>query len=263
MEEKVFKNRTLIILGLPRSGTTLLAELFGRLDSVALENEPNPIWRFLNYSRLGHEEFSKAQATKEVSRHIRAYFEKKLNKASTTLLVEKTPANTLRIDFVRAVLPEARIIVITRSSRDIVDSIVRRVELGEDRNATKLEDQKLFRNLRLRANKLRLVHPRDFPAYFRTLLFFASGGMLARTEAFWGPRFRGWQQSMQDSAVHRAIRQVEIMESKLHEFLSKKPTGTLVIRYENLVGDPDSVLADIERFVGLKQGALDRTLIKS
>ena len=261
--KEVLKDRTLVIIGLPRSGTTLLAELFGRLNNVVLENEPNPIWRFLNYSKLGHEEFSKAQATKEVSHHIRAYFGRKFDNASTTLLVEKTPANTLRIDFVRAVLPEAKIIVITRNSRDIVNSIVRRVELGEDRNAAKLEDQKLLRNLRLRANKLRLVHPRDFPAYLRTLLFFASGGMLFRTEAFWGPRFRGWQQSMQNSAMHRATRQVDIMERKLQDFLSKKPTGTLAIRYEDLVGDPDSVLADIEGFVGLKQGALDRTLIKS
>jgi hypothetical protein len=108
--------RVVLLVGAPRSGTTLVGNLLAGVgDSVYLE-EKNAIWRYRN-ARLGHDELAEAHATPAVRRYIRRRFFGELGDRS--ILIEKTPANALRPMFVASVFPEAKIIFLRRSGNDV------------------------------------------------------------------------------------------------------------------------------------------------
>ena len=66
--------------------------------------EPNPLWRFRNWARLDHDQFEATHATPAIRRHIRGRLIP--NSVGERYVIEKTPANALRVGFVEAVLPE-------------------------------------------------------------------------------------------------------------------------------------------------------------
>jgi Sulfotransferase family len=103
----------IIILGAPRSGTTLLANVLGSHPDVTLAAEPRLVWRYGNDRRS--DELRAEHATPRVVDHIHASFAAMLRERGATRLVEKSPSNSVRPAFVDAVFPDARFVHITRN----------------------------------------------------------------------------------------------------------------------------------------------------
>ena len=80
-----------IILGAPRSGTTMLATLFEQHPDVTVVREPRLVWRFGNDRRS--DELRPEHATPKVVAHIHSTFDARLLPGRRQL-VEKTPAMT-------------------------------------------------------------------------------------------------------------------------------------------------------------------------
>lgn len=97
-----------LIIGMARSGTTLVSHILGSLPNVHTEIEPHALWKSGNFKYLNDEEFD---ITPEITNFIRKKFTEKLNGKT---LVEKSPINCLRPDLVRAVFPDAKIVYIER-----------------------------------------------------------------------------------------------------------------------------------------------------
>ena len=180
-----------IILGAPRSGTTLLADLLGAHPDVVVIQEPRLVWRYGN-DRLS-DQLRAEHARPEVIAHIHDSFAATIDRHGATM-VEKTPANSVRPHFVDAIFPDARYVHITRNGWSAVPSIrdfsVRRGS-GLDRRQLK----KVGRRLR-EAELGQVAH--YLPELVRRL-----SGPLDRGPSIYGPRLAGL------SSVARELGQLE------------------------------------------------------
>ena len=111
----------IILLGAPRSGTTLLQSLLDRHADVAASVEPRLVWRYGNDRRS--DQLRPEHATASVADHLHGRFAALLRDQGATRLVEKTPANSVRPRFVEAVFPDARYVHITRNGWGAVPSM--------------------------------------------------------------------------------------------------------------------------------------------
>src|SRR5580765_7243901 len=97
-----------IIIGMARSGTTLVSHVIGSLPNVKIEVEPHALWRSGNFKFHNDEEYD---ISEKIINNIRHKLTKGLD---GKLLVEKSPINSLRPALVHAVFPDAKIIYIER-----------------------------------------------------------------------------------------------------------------------------------------------------
>jgi hypothetical protein len=101
----------IIIVGMARSGTTLVSHIFGSLKQVHIEVEPHALWKSGNFKYLNDEQYD---SDEKIIARIKNKFLKKL--ANDKVLVEKSPINSLRPHLVHKVFPNAKIIYIERNS---------------------------------------------------------------------------------------------------------------------------------------------------
>jgi hypothetical protein len=120
-DDERFLDRPIIIIGAPCSGTTFLGKTLGRHPSLAFADEPRMVWRYGNDHRC--DMLSPQDARADVKQFIRGYFAAFVREAGATRLLEKTPHNSLRPEFVATVLPDCRFIHIMRSPMDTVLAI--------------------------------------------------------------------------------------------------------------------------------------------
>jgi hypothetical protein len=110
--------RPIIILGSPRSGTSLLSGVIGKHRALAMAMEPRLVWR---YGNDGKSDFlARKDARPAVVAHIRSTFARLVREQGKGRLVEKTPSNSLRPAFVDAVFPDCLFVHIVRHPVDCV-----------------------------------------------------------------------------------------------------------------------------------------------
>lgn len=174
--------RPIILIGAPRSGTTLLADIVSAHPDVAVAREPRLVWRFGNDRRS--DELRVEHARPEVVDHIHASFAALLRDEGRSRLAEKTPANSVRPAFVDAVFPNACFVHITRNGWGAVPSM----RTFWERRGSGL-DGKQMRKLRRRLREARLSQLRH---YAPELVRRATGA--GRHTSLYGPRLAGLQQ---------------------------------------------------------------------
>ncbi|MGI8951199.1 MAG: sulfotransferase family protein [Chitinophagaceae bacterium] len=167
-------NFPILIVGMARSGTTLVSHVLGSLPNVHIEVEPHALWRSGNFKYLNDEEFD---ITDKIVNNIRKKLTQHLNGET---IIEKSPINSLRPDLVHAVFPEAKIVYIERDPvRCIYSNYVRSVNkdsfklsiilkkyfvyTGSEDLSGAISDRKLFQQISLS----------DLPKFFRytTIMF--------------------------------------------------------------------------------------------
>jgi len=172
-----------IILGAPRSGTTLLASILGAHPQVTVIGEPRLVWRFGNDRRS--DQLRPEHATPQVVDHIHQHFAAALPDGDEARLVEKTPANSVRPRFVDAVFPDARYVHITRDGWGAVPSM----RTFWERRAVGV-DVKQVAKLRRR---LREARPSQVPHYLGEVIGRLSPAARRHTSLY-GPRLAGIQE---------------------------------------------------------------------
>ena len=105
-----------IVVGSPRSGTTALGEMLEIHSTLHGLVEPRLTWRYGNDGKS--DVFRPEDATPAIIAHIRRTFARHVREAGRSRLLEKTPSNALRVEFVRRVFPDAKIIHIVRNGID-------------------------------------------------------------------------------------------------------------------------------------------------
>ena len=172
--------RDVIIIGAPRSGTNMLRDILASRPGVVTWpcDEINAIWRHGSYD-YPTDEIPVDRASARQRRYITARFGRVRRHQHGEIVVEKTCANSLRVDYVAALVPDARFVLITRNGVDATASAMARWNAPVDWGYT--------------ARKARFVPGEDLA---RTALRFAVGRISRRTNrgrdaATWGPRFQG------------------------------------------------------------------------
>ncbi len=113
----------IILVANARSGTTMTARCFAEHPAIHVWREPRGVWSTGN-AHVGHDRFTEEHATPKVIKQIRAAFLSCQEAHGNKIVMEKTPANCLKVPFIRKVLPEAYIIHLVRDGRDGVSSAI-------------------------------------------------------------------------------------------------------------------------------------------
>lgn len=231
----------IIIVGAGRSGTKLLRTIIGNHAGVAaFPREINYIWRHRNAS-YPTDELPPRLARDEVARYIRRRFLQFSERQGGRRVAEKTCANSLRLQFVRRILPEARFVHIVRDGRAVSES-ARRLWKSRPAPGYLLE-------------KLRWVPASDLPRYLIRFVVFQFGRLGSRegAPASWGPRFQGLEESFSGlSLLEVCALQWKACVNAAGDSLAGFPAEqSLTLRYEDLIGDPKAATERVYCFLDL------------
>lgn len=232
--------RPVIIIGAARSGTNILRDTLTCLPGLGTWpcDEINYIWRHGN-TRRASDELIAQDARPSVQQSIRHAFDQIAAQQAIGTVVEKTCANSLRVEFVDQIFPDARYIFIVRDGRDVVASAMKRW-------AAPLDVPYILK-------KARYVPLSDLPyygsRYFANRLYRLISGQ--KRLATWGPRFAGMQEMLVDNSLAAVCamqwqRSIELSELG---FAAIAPTRVHRLRYENFVQQPASELKAIAEFL--------------
>ena len=124
--------KPIFILGTGRSGTTILGIVLSMHKEVGYLNEPKAMWHLIHPHEdiIGNYSQSPAQyrltaedATDDMRRRAAQMFGAYLTTTRSERLVDKYPELIFRVDFVRALFPDARFIFLVRNGWDTCHSI--------------------------------------------------------------------------------------------------------------------------------------------
>lgn len=243
--------RPVVIIGAGRSGTKVLRDSLCRLPGLGTWpcDEINYVWRHGNASHP-HDELGPEHARPRVRRYIRREFEWLAARYGLSQVVEKTCANSLRVEFVDRVLPEARFVFLVRDGRDVVASARRRWRSPLD--------------LAYVLRKARFVPVGDVPYYGARYLrnrvhrlLPGSGGRLA----FWGPRFPGMEAlaRSRDLAAVCAHQWRRCVDRSEEAFAGIDPERVHRLRYEDFAAHPGRELDRLCRFLDFRASRQELT----
>lgn len=233
--------KPVVIIGAPRSGTNMLRDALTSLPALGTWpcDEINYIWRHGNV-RYPSDEIPASRATPYVRGYIRRQFEKVAAAQGVEFVVEKTCANSLRVPFVDAVLPDARYIYIYRDGIDATGSAKLRWTAELD--------------LRYILEKVRFVPPLDLPYYGLRYFWSRLYRLFSREKrlAFWGPQLDGMQEILARHSLNEVCalqwqRCVELADAALSAL---PPERVFRVRYEDFVQRPAEGLRAILAFLG-------------
>ena len=237
-------SRPVVVIGAGRSGTKILRDTLCRLPGLGTWpcDEINYIWRHGNAS-YPSDELSPEHALPRVRRFIRRRFDRLASSRNLTHVVEKTCANSLRVEFVDRVLPDALFIFLVRDGRDVVAS-------AQKRWRAPLDWPYLL-------SKARFVPISDLPYYGGRYLWNRFHRLVMSTDgrlASWGPRFEGMgelarSKDLPTVCAHQWRRCVERSEEA---FASIDEARVFRVRYEDLVAAPNERLAELCVFLGVE-----------
>lgn len=240
-------NRPLIIAGAPRSGTNALRDALCRLPEFHTWpcDELNPLWRTGNRD-YPTDELTAAHARPEVVSRIHRAFDRQSSKQRTATLVEKTCANTLRLEFVHSVFPNALFVEIVRDGRDAASSAVKRWGAPFE----------LMYTLR----KVRYVPKADLAGVVtgqlahRVLRMGAPRQAKVRT---WGPRWTAIDELVTSGASLEEISATQwsaCTSASADFFATHRDADVVHVRYEDFVTSPAATLHTICSAAGVQTG---------
>jgi len=263
-------DQPIVVIGAARSGTDLVAGLIASHPDVFLLREPNFVWKYSN-AGLGHDMIPASRATPKVREYVRGRFGRHLIASGRPRLCEKTPANALRLPYVLAILPEARIVHIVRDGRDVAVSArkmmrgqmrkVSRRELAPSGKASSRHEGPLGvvsragQVLRRVRNRSRPGFPlRDTLHYVPDFVSNALAQMDLKDHAVWGPRIPGLRKLLKShTLIEVAALQWRMCIDHVGNFLAHHPeVPSHEIRFEHLCEEPMTATRELLRFCELE-----------
>jgi len=235
-------SRKLVIIGAPRSGTNMLRDLICTLPGFGTWpcDEINFIWRH------GHVDYPSDALPAElagprVQQFVRKCFDRVASKYELDVVVEKTCANSLRVDYVDRIVPEASYVFLVRHGMDAVASAVQRWRAGLD--------------LRYTLRKARFVPLSDVPRY---AVRFAANRMFRlysrdRRVATWGPRLTNMDELLRRFSLEEvcALQWRECVERADRALEDVAAGRVLRASYESVVDDPHGFLVRLADLLGV------------
>lgn len=221
-----------------------MGSVFERHPALAYWPEPRHVWSWGN-SYKPDDRLTGADARENVRRKIHAIFGRFVAEAGKSRLVEKTPSNCLRIPFLRAVFPDAKIILVVRDGRSVL------------RSTGEIQDKGVPTS---RIVQRALETPWfEWPAYAGRAAMTITRKITRRPLTFWGPRPPGWREWVRQDHpdVVRAKQWSATILSAVEDGQRDDPERFMQFKYEDLMHSPREVMQRIVDFAELEgAGAL-------
>jgi len=243
-----------VIIGAPRSGTNMLRDVLTSLAGFATWpcDEINLTWRHGNRT-FPSDELTADHATPAVRAYMRSQFDKVRARTNAVSVVEKTCANSLRVEFVHRIAPDARYLFISRNGLDAAASAMARWNAPLDLGYT--------------ASKVKFVPPSDLPHYgtrfvANRLLKRRTGAAATRTVGWWGPKPYDWAELSRT----RPLDEVCLIQWQRCVEVAQRGLATVPddqvhkVSYESFVRDPEAELHGVLAFLGCEKDYDERAI---
>lgn len=229
-------DRPILITGSPRAGKTLVSEVLRAADEFHCVDEPLMIWNYRHGARPDDRR-THADASPAVVERIRGECERVLRESGKERYMDVLSYHALRIPFVRAVMPEAKIILVVRDAEEAIpemlfgwtapDSVGRAV-------------RRRWRNLRWHGL------PRAVMRFTRNLVEARVHGR----RSSWGPRPPGLAQKLEKSDISAVVAYQwrAMIEIALDDLDACPPESWLLVRHEQLRDQPRQQLQRLVEF---------------
>ena len=239
--------QVVFLVGAARSGTKLLRTILSQSDMIgSIPYDMNYIWKYGHYD-LSHDEMNDITPTQKEIEFIRNYIFKQAKKQNKSIIVEKTVSNTLRVDYLKKIFPDGKIIHLYRDGRDVALSAKQRWEgslFDKEQQSKKEIVQKII----------------DLPlfAVLPYLLEYINNNikhLLSKTSQHvetWGPIYKGMQEDKNkfDLLTLCAMQWNKSVESTMNSLNHyTKDTDFIKIQYEKLIEDTSSQIDILEKFL--------------
>jgi hypothetical protein len=221
----------------------MLRDVLTSLEGVATWpcDEINFVWKHGNLSHPG-DDLVPDQILPRTRHFVTAQFDSMARESGAAFIVEKTCANSLRIPFVDALVPEAKYILLVRDGRDAVASTIERWQ----------NPQAGFSYL---WQKFRFVAPGDrfkvlTGAVGKRLLPSRNRGKAAWDS--WGPMFpelRDAREGGRSLAEICALQYAHCVARATHDLRTIDSSRRLMVRYEDFVHHPGDELNRVLDFL--------------
>jgi len=198
----------------------------------------NFIWRHGNSLR-NDDEFSINEANDFVIKYIRSAFNDLSLKYGFKHIVEKTENNSLRINFVNKIFPEAKFIFVVRDGRDAIASML-------NRRHQPMDPVFLLKKVRyIPISDIPIIAIRYFKNMFRRYFF------NKRVVYQLGPVFKGMEKLLHNHSEAEivAIQWAKCIEKAYKDIKNIESGRVHIIKYEGLVKNPESEVIDLIKFL--------------
>ena len=232
--------KPIFILGVQRSGTTYLASALSLHPGIANMHEPRYIWSWGN-SRKPDDVLDAQDATPRIKAHVDKRLAELLKKLGGTRICDKTPSNCLRIPFLKALFPDAKIVMLVRDGRAVFRSTKEVVSENKDYGMTLDNIISRVREVPMQEWHLLLV-PRIRSTVRR---------LTGRPVEFWGVRPPGWKGWVERDSTNVVLAKqwVHATRIALEEGRKLPPENYFEVRYETLMSGSQSVLNELVEFL--------------
>ncbi|MEL6458189.1 MAG: sulfotransferase [Cyanobacteria bacterium J06621_15] len=232
--------KPIILIGTHRSGTTWLGKVLSTHSKLAYWIEPRYVWSWRNNYKPD-DVLTEFDVTPTITNHIRQRFDKFIKKQGKERLLEKTPSNCLRLSFIRAVYPEAKILHIIRDGRSVFNSVNQILNSGYYRQEV----------LSRRLLEMFLETPTwELPAQIPRITETLKSKLMGLPLTFWGPRPQGWREWVkQDSPnVILAKQWAAIINQSIRDSALIDSNFYYRFYYEDLINKPRETMSNIVEF---------------
>jgi hypothetical protein len=235
-------DRPIILIGAQRSGTTWMGKVLERHPRVAYWEEPRHVWTW-GSGYHPDDVLTEADATPRIAGHIRAAFERFTQRQGADRFAEKTPSNCLRIPFIRAVFPDARIVLLVRDGRSVLRSTAEIMGRG-------VSAQRVWQ----RAIETPIW---EWPAYAPRAAKTLTRRITRKPLDFWGPRPPGWRDwvGADPQPVVLAKQWAGAISRALDDAEGAPEEQVLRMRYEALMHHPREQMERLIDFLELSDAA--------
>lgn len=228
--------KPIILIGSPRSGTTLIGDILNQHPSIAYWIEPKYIWKYKK-PILFNDIRGKDEADNDVKNYIRSKFSQYLIRQNKSRFLEKTPSNCFRIPFINEIFNDAIFINIIRDGRDAILSSYIKWTTKHDKTAYKR---------RLTYNEIPLI---DFPFYF---VNFIKQLLLQEIKPNyvkqWGPMTPKIREYAKNSILEACAIQWKLCtEISINHLNDINPSRVYNFKYEDFLINPEKILNDIHK----------------
>ncbi len=238
-----------LVIGSTRSGTSMLVRLLGDSPGAEAWYEAQTVWR-IGHARRSHERATREDATPGVRRKIHDLFLRKQHEYGGKRVIEKTPSNVLRIQFVHEVFPDAKIVHIVRDGRAYLLS---QLEKLAGNYSYKLTSSDTRHHLRRR---LRETPWWEWGAYLPRVIEGVYHRHIRRKSGtpWFGLRYPGWEddRSRLTPAQICATQWTWAIETATNDLEQIPQDRWLQVRYEDFVANPRKHLGEIYEFCELE-----------
>lgn len=224
----------IFLVGNVRSGTSMTRDFFGMHPEVCTWNEPRTVWCYADPARK-HDRFTAEDARPRVIKYIRHRFLKYQRAHGNLRVMEKTPANVLRIPYIRAIFPEAKLVYIIREPLANISS-------SELKWRPAINLKHLWDRVK-ETPKTQLHHygGRVFVDHFRKRV------LKQQHVSIWGVRYPGVYEDLKKMSIEEVIAKQWSEASRIaNEDLDRLDPGLVYrVRYEDLVTNPVPIFTEI------------------